>query len=111
MSKIEIVGMDRLTAAELQKLAKVQGLEDIHVKFPPNPTGRPGMLDQVVAVLPHVSSLTPLLLTAWIVSSKELHVTFSKSDPVSGERVNFEVQYSQEDPSQLLSSLKEFLGF
>ncbi|MEA2898847.1 MAG: hypothetical protein QOJ84_4462 [Bradyrhizobium sp.] len=110
MEAIQITGMDRLAAEELQKLAKIQGLEGIDLEFPSRPTGRPGTLDQVIAILPQLSPLIPLLLTAWIVSSKKMHLKFSRKDAKTGKQINFELEYRQDDPSKVLTRLKEFLG-
>jgi hypothetical protein len=110
MDPIRITGMDRLAAQELQKLAKIQGLEGVDLEFPSSRTGRPGTLDQVIAILPQLSPLIPLLLTAWIVGSKKMHLKLSRKDAKTGKEVNFDLQYQQDDPSKVLTRLKEFLG-
>lgn len=110
MPEIEIGGVDRLSAQELVDLAALEQIEGARVVSPISPTGRPGTLPEVTAIIPYVNDFIPLLLTAWVVSKSQIEFKLTKSDR-NGGKTSFQFSFKKDDPSKVLRSLKNFLTF
>ena len=110
MAEIQIEGMDRLLAEELVELAKAQGIPGVELVSSPDQTGRLGTLDQVVAHIPDISDLIPILLTAWIMSAKTVQLRITRRNPHTKREEKKEFKYTQADPSKVLKELRAFFG-